>query len=110
MVLECAVRHWEARKADDYNREMGCILLIVVLAFPRVVLVLTFLFSNMLERAYHGLILPLLGFIFLPLTTLVYAWMVTSGYPTSGVYLLLLLIAVLIDAGGHGGAYRRRYS
>jgi uncharacterized membrane protein YkvI len=87
---------------------MGCILLVVVLAFPRVVLVLAFLFSNFLERAYHGLILPILGFIFLPLTTLVYAWMVNSGYPTSGVYLLLLIIAVLIDVGGHGGVYQRR--
>ena len=89
---------------------MGCILLIVLLAFPRVVLVLTFLFSNMLERAYHGLLIPLLGFIFLPVTTLVYAWLVTSGYPTSGIYLLAIIIAVLIDVGGHGGAYRRRYA
>ena len=87
---------------------MGCIILLIVLAFPRVMLVLTFLFSNYLERAYHGLILPILGFIFLPLTTLVYAWEVNSGYPTSGVYLVLLIIAVLIDVGGHGGAYQRR--
>ena len=87
---------------------MGCILLVIVLAFPRLMLVLSFLFSNMLEKAYHGLILPILGFIFLPLTTLVYAWMVTSGYATSGVYLLILIICVLIDIGGHGGAYQRR--
>ncbi len=87
---------------------MGCIVLLIVLAFPRVMLVLAFLFSNYLERAYHGLILPILGFIFLPLTTLVYAWEVNSGYPTSGVYLLVLIIAVLIDVGGHGGAYQRR--
>ena len=87
---------------------MGCIVLLIVLAFPRVMLVLTFLFSNYLEKAYHGLILPILGFIFLPLTTLVYAWEINSGYPTSGVYLLVLIIAVLIDVGGHGGAYQRR--
>ena len=88
---------------------MGCILLLIILAFPRVVLVLTFLFSNYLERAYHhALLLPLLGFLFLPVTTLVYAWEVNSGYPTSGMYLLVLLIAVLIDVGGHGGAYQRR--
>ena len=92
-----------------YNREMGCILLLLVLAFPRVVLVLMFLFSMYLERAYHGLLLPLLGFIFLPLTTIAYAWIVNSGYPTSGMYLLLLIVAVIIDVGGlGGGAYRRR--
>ena len=88
---------------------MGCILLVLLLAFPRVALVLMFLFTTYLQQAYHGLLLPLLGFIFLPLTTLVYAWLVNSGYPTSGVYLLALIIAVLIDVGGlGGGAYHRR--
>ena len=88
---------------------MGCILLILILAFPRVSLVLLFLFTTYLERAYHGLLIPLLGFIFLPLTTLCYAWLVNSHYPTSGVYLLLLIIAVIIDVGGlGGGAYHRR--
>ena len=52
---------------------MGCLILIVFLAFPRLALLLLFFFSNYIERAYHGLLIPLLGFIFLPLTTLVYA-------------------------------------
>jgi hypothetical protein len=91
-----------------YNQVMGCVLLILMLAFPRLALVLLFLFTNLLERAYHGLIIPIVGFIFLPLTTLVYAWMVYSGYPTSGAYLLILIVAVIIDVGGHGGAYYRR--
>jgi hypothetical protein len=52
---------------------MACLLLILFIAFPRVALLLIFLFSNYLERAYHGLLLPLIGFLFLPLTTLVYA-------------------------------------
>ena len=58
---------------------MPCLLLVVILAFPRVVLVLMFLLSNYLQRAYHNLIVPLLGFIVLPLTTIVYAWEVNSG-------------------------------
>ena len=44
-------------------------------------LALLFLFSNYLERAYHGLILPSLGFLFLSLTTLVYAWMANTRQP-----------------------------
>ena len=89
---------------------MPCLLLLVVLAFPRLVLVLMFLFSNYLTRAYHGLLLPVLGFIFLPLTTITYAWIVNSHYPLNGVYLLILIIAVIIDAGGLGGGewHRRR--
>lgn len=87
---------------------MPCLLLIVVLAFPRIVLLLLFFMSNYIERAYHGILLPLLGFIFLPLTTLTYAWIVNGGQRTEGVYLVILIVAVLIDLGGHGGAYRRR--
>ena len=61
---------------------MPCILLLVVLLFPRVVLVLMWIFTNYLERAFHGgLLVPLLGFIFLPLTTIVYAWEINNGLP-----------------------------
>jgi uncharacterized oligopeptide transporter (OPT) family protein len=88
-----------------------CLLLIVVLAFPRVVLALMFLLSNYLERAYHGLIIPVLGFLFLPLTTIVYAWLVNSHLPIQGVNALILILAALIDVGGVGGGawHRRRY-
>ena len=88
---------------------MPCLLLILFLAFPRIALLLLFVFSNYLQRAYHGLILPLLGFLFLPLTTLAYAWMVNTGLPTTGVNLVILIIAVVIDLGGIGGGeYHRR--
>jgi hypothetical protein len=88
---------------------MPCLLLILFLAFPRIALLLLFLFSNYLEHAYHGLIIPLLGFVFLPLTTLAYAWMENSRMPTTGINLLILIIAVVIDLGGIGGGeYHRR--
>ena len=89
---------------------MPCLLVLVVLLFPRVILVLMWLFSSMLDRAYHGLVIPLLGFIFLPITTIVYAWMVANGLPIQGVNLIILIIAVLLDAGSHGGgvSYSRR--
>lgn len=88
---------------------MGCLLLIVFLAFPRIALVLLFLFSNYLERAYHSLLLPLLGFLLLPLTTLMYAWMANTRQPIAGINLLILVIAIVIDLGGlSGGEYHRR--
>jgi len=89
---------------------MGCLLLVVILAFPRVILVLMFFLSNYLQRAYHGLLVPLLGFIFLPLTTLVYAWLQNSHMPLTGVNLFILVIAVVIDAGGLGGGEWHRRS
>jgi hypothetical protein len=88
---------------------MACLLVIFLLIFPRVALVCLFLFSHYLGRAYHGLIIPLAGFIFLPLTTLTYAWMVNTGRPTVGSNLLILIIAVAIDLGGlSSGEYHRR--
>jgi hypothetical protein len=88
---------------------MPCLLVIVVAAFPRVVLVLMFLLSNYLQRAYHGLLIPLLGFFFLPLTTIAYAWMVNSHMPLEGINVLILLVAVIVDVGGLGGGeYHRR--
>jgi hypothetical protein len=87
---------------------MPCILLIVVDTLRRVALVLMWLLSTYLQRAFHGgLLLPILGFIFLPLTTIVYAWEINSGMPTAGINLLWLLIAVIIDLGGLGGGAHR---
>jgi uncharacterized oligopeptide transporter (OPT) family protein len=87
---------------------MPCLLLILILAFPRIVLALMFLLSNYLQRAYHGLLLPVVGFLFLPVTTIVYAWMVNSRLPIEGLNLLILIVAVIIDVGGWGGGYRSR--
>jgi hypothetical protein len=89
---------------------MPCLLLLLILAFPRVVLAVLFLMSNYLERAYHGLLIPLLGFIFLPLTTLAYAWMMNNHQaPMANTNLIILVIAVIIDLGGlSGGEWHRR--
>lgn len=87
---------------------MPCILLLVFLLSPRLAIVLIWLFSNYLDRAYHSILMILLGFLFLPLTTLVYAWEVNSGMPLQGLNLVWLILAVLIDAGAIGGGYQRR--
>jgi hypothetical protein len=88
---------------------MPCLLLFVILLFPRVALALLWFFSDYLQRAFNAsVLLLLLGFIFLPLTTLVYAWEINSGMPTTGINLLWLLIAVIMDLGGLGGGAHRQ--
>jgi hypothetical protein len=87
---------------------MPCLLVFLILLSPRIALVLLFFFTNYIARAYHGIIIPILGFLFLPLTTLVYAWMVNNAVPTTGLNLVWLLLAVLIDLGSLGGGYRSR--
>jgi len=88
---------------------MPCFLLFIVLLFPRVTLLLLWLFSSYLQRAFGGgLLVPVLGFFFLPLTTLVYAWEIHNQMPTTGINLIWLLIAVIIDLGGLGGSAHRQ--
>jgi hypothetical protein len=96
---------------------MPCLFFIFILAFPRAVLVLMFFFSNYLQRAYHGLLpggalgdlaIPVIGFFFLPLTTIVYAWLMNSHRGTGGINLIFLIVAVLIDLGGLSGGERYR--
>jgi hypothetical protein len=87
---------------------MPCLLLIVILAFPRLGLALLFLFTHYLDRAFHSIFVLILGFLFLPFTTLVYAWLINSGLPVAGINLLWLLIAALVDLGGLGHGYTRR--
>ena len=87
---------------------MPCLLVLIILAFPRLVLVVMYFTSNYLQHAYHELIVPLLGFFFLPLTTLVYAWLMNSHRPVDGVNLIYLLLAVIIDLGGLGGGESHR--
>ncbi|MFO7301882.1 MAG: hypothetical protein DIU54_005620 [Acidobacteriota bacterium] len=89
---------------------MPCLVAIVALVFPRLVLVLIWLFSNYLGRAYETVIWPLLGFVFLPLTTLAYAWAINTNSSVDGWYLAVVVLAVLVDIGviGGGRASRRR--
>jgi hypothetical protein len=89
---------------------MPCILTVIALAFPRLVLFLVFLLSDYLSRAYQTMLWPLLGFFFMPLTTLAYAWAINSGGSVEGLYLVVVVLAVLMDLGllGSGEASRRR--
>ena len=84
-------------------------LLILGIAFPRAVLLLLFFLTDFLSRAYHGLLVPLLGFFFLPLTTLIYAWIVNSGASVQGIYLVAIVICAMADLGliGHTARSRR---
>jgi branched-subunit amino acid permease len=88
---------------------MPCLVLLLTLLFPRIVLVVLYFFSTYLQRAFHAqLLVLLLGFLFLPLTTLVYAWEINNRMPLAGINLLWLLIAVIIDLGGLGGGARHQ--
>jgi hypothetical protein len=77
---------------------------------PRFAIVLVVLFSDYIGEAYTTVVWPFLGFLFMPLTTLAYAWAINSRGTVEGFQLVVVVIAVLIDLGIVGGsaAHRRR--
>lgn len=89
---------------------MPCLFALLAVAFPRVAIVLLWFFTNFFTGVYHGIIIPVLGFIFLPLTLIVYTYIhrVYPGALTAGE-LVVLFIAVILDLGlVSGGAWGRR--
>jgi hypothetical protein len=87
---------------------MCCVLALLAFLGPRLVLVLLWLFTNYLSRAFDGLLLPLLGFLFLPWTTIAWAIAQNEFGGTNGIGLLVIAIGVLADIGVLGGGARGR--
>ena len=89
---------------------MPCLIGCLALATPRLAIVLVVIFSDFIGRGYQTTIWPLLGFFFMPLTTLAYAWVINTHGSVAGPYLVLVVVAVLMDLGllGGGAAARRR--
>lgn len=84
-----------------------CLILALMMIGPRFVIVMLALFSNYLQTAYTGLLIPVLGFFFMPFTTLAYAWAINTSGQVSGLQLIVVVIAVLIDLGVVGGGANR---
>ena len=80
---------------------MGCFIFLFALISARLAIILTWLFSNVLEKAYDGWIVPVLGFLFLPWTMLAYAWLSDSGRAVEGFEWFLVGLAFLIDLGSY---------
>ena len=89
---------------------MCCVLILLGLFTPRIVLFILWLFTNYLSRAYDGFVLPLLGFLFLPATTLAYAIAQNELGGVNGLGLIVVLIGLAIDVGLLGGGARQRRS
>jgi hypothetical protein len=82
---------------------MPCLFGCLSIFFPRIALVLIWLFSNYLDRAYHTWVWPLLGFLIMPVTTLAYAFAINANGRLDGIYLVIFVVAVLVDLGLIGG-------
>ena len=88
-----------------------CLLLILVFLGPRTAIVVWWLTNpERWDRAYDSFLVPFVGFLVLPWTTLAYALVAPTG--VRGLDYVVLAVALLIDLGSSGSsrehARRRR--
>jgi hypothetical protein len=85
---------------------MGCLVELT----SRLALLALWLATPWVNRAFSGgWILPLLGIIFLPFTTLIYVLVWTAPFGVTGWGWLWVILGLFIDIGAYGGsAYGNR--
>ena len=87
---------------------MGCLFVMFAGLFPRLGLFMLWIARpNMVDAAFDTFVLPLLGIIFLPFTTLMYV-ILHQGGGLSGFDWFWIGLAVLFDIGHTVTAYSQR--
>ena len=83
---------------------MPCIFALLALFVPRILIVVVWFFTDWFTGVFEGLLLPILGFLFLP-TTLLWYSVVHNVY--GGVWdavpIIGMVIAVALDLSPAGG-------
>ena len=89
---------------------MGCIFVLIAALSPRLAVVLMWILTPWVDRAFGPVIWPILGILFLPLTTLLYVilWN-TGGRGVTGWEWIFVIFALFADLASYsGGVYGRR--
>ena len=84
---------------------MPCLIALFALIGPRVALIFTAIFSDMISRAIDSLLVAFLGFLLLPWTTLAYVVMydVGVGRQVEGLEWFVVGIAFVADVTSYAG-------
>jgi hypothetical protein len=85
---------------------MGCLMVLLALVTPRFIMVILWLFTDYLSRAFESFFWPLLGFFFLPTTTMAYAVAKNAFDGVKGWGLVVLILGIMMDFGSLGGGGR----
>jgi len=89
---------------------MGCLLVLVALVTPRFVMVFLWLFSDYLNQAFTSGWWGVLGFFFLPTTSISYAIakneFTAAGGGIEAAGIIVIVIGVAVDLGLIGGSGR----
>ena len=92
---------------------MGCLLALLAGFAPRVALVLVWIFSNLVDRAFSGFLVPLLGLIVFPYATLFYVLAYSPAGGVTGWGWAFVILGFVLDLGhlaGGGRSARRQYA
>jgi hypothetical protein len=75
----------------------------IAMLMPRVAMVLILILTHWFQQAFHSALWPVLGFLFMPYTTLAYMAAQINAGELRGWWMALFIAAILIDAGHWGG-------
>jgi len=91
---------------------MPCLFALIAVFSPRLAIVLLWLFTNYVDRAFAGWFLPLLGLFFLPWTTLFYILVDVAPGPIHVAGWIVIGLGVLLDLNSwaHAASNRRAYA
>ena len=89
---------------------MCCLVLIMAFLGPRVALFFTWIFSDQLKIAFDSFWIAFLGFLFLPWTTLFYAFAYQAFTGISGFGWILVAFGLFLDIASYTAGARRQAS
>jgi hypothetical protein len=92
---------------------MGCLLALLAGFAPRIALILVWIFTNLVDRAFEGFIVPLLGLIIFPYATLFYVLAYAPVVGVTGWGWFWVVLGFIFDIGhwaGGGVTGRQRYA
>jgi hypothetical protein len=89
---------------------MPCIVILLLLGLPRLALFLMYIGSTYLQRGFAttSSLWPVLGFLFMPVTTLAFAFSMNTWGEIKGLGTVAVILAVLLDLGMLGASRRKR--
>ncbi|MGZ5212285.1 MAG: hypothetical protein ACXWEJ_00225 [Actinomycetota bacterium] len=85
---------------------VGCLMVLFALVAPRSIMFLLWVFTDYLSQAFGSFLWPLLGFFFLPTTTMAFAVAENELQGMKGWGLVVLILGVMVDFGLLGGGGR----
>ena len=84
----------------------GCLILLLGSAFPRLALIITWIFTNRVDIAFDSWLLALAGLIFLPYTTFFYVLAYAPIAGVTGIGWFFVVLGFLLDISSYANSGR----